>query len=159
MLERIAQANPVEETIAGSPRSVDINSFPNQINLGWGINNVPLIQRLVDLLNNALFYLSSGEIDFNKMKQQNFIIDQSKYYSNLKYIVLFSKSVYNNILSNMGAKFTVALSADEKQNIIDNLKGDTTFVSISDSGLNSVLPTKIGGNFKSIALQILSNIK
>jgi len=159
LLIRLSQANPTETTVSGSPRSIGIDSFPNQIILGWGENNAPAIQKLINILNISLFYLTNGQFDLNSLKQNNFSIDSSKYHSELKNIILFSNLTYKSILSNSGAAFKERLSAEEKKEKIDNLKTSSIFSSIPDGGINNILPTKIGGNFKSLVADILLSIK
>lgn len=159
ILEKLSQANPETKLISGSPTNVDINSFPNKIIFAWGNNNHTAIQKLIDLLNDTLFYLTSGQIDFYKMKNSGFITDISQYHSELKFIILLSKIIYNNILSNLGQAFENKLTSEEKKEIIDKIKSDVSLDSIPNSGINSILQNKIGGNFKSLILNILSSIK
>lgn len=159
ILKRIAQVQVESPPVAGSPSSIDINSFPTQIELAWGSNNLPNIQKLANIINNSLFFLGNGNLDLNRLKQQNFNVDTSIYYGDMSKIVLFAKLIYNKMFSNNGVGFKKELSVDEKKEIIDKLKSDTTFVSVPDGGLNNTLPSKIGGNFKSIVIDILNSIK
>lgn len=160
ILKRIAQATTTAEApVAGSPREVALTSFPTNVVTGWEANNVSQIQELIDTLNQSLFYLSNGDVDFDKLKQLGFNIDQSKYQDEIKKIVLFSKQVYQTVLSDNGVGFKEKLNPAEKKQIIDKLKSDTNLTSMPDSGLNTILPGKIGGNYKSVILQILNNIR
>lgn len=149
---------PTNAVVVGTPSPVTVSMFPTA-NLGWGANNISHIQKIINTLNVAMFQLSNGRIDFDKLKQQNFNIDVSAYVAALKGMVGLSKLIYQSVLTNNGAQFKAALTPEQKKNIIDGIKGNTTFGTIPDGGITPVLPNKIGGNFKSIILNALANIK
>lgn len=162
-LQRIAQTTPATTTlatqpVAGNPAPITVPMFPGT-DLAWGAANVPHIQKILDTLNVAMYQLSNAKIDFDKLKQQNFNVDTSAYAAALKGMVTLSQLVYQTILTNNGVPHKAALTADKKKTVIDGIKGSTNLGTIPDGGITPSLPNKIGGNFKSIILNSLQNIK
>lgn len=155
-LQKIAQTAEKKE-VAGEPRAVSISMFPT-VNLGWGANNLSLIQKMIDTINITLYQLSNGKIDFDKMRQQNFNVDLSAYHTATKGVVSLSKIIYQQILTNNGDNYEKPLSAEEKKKRVDGIKGSIQTSTIPDGGITVSLPTKIGGNFKTLILNLLSNI-
>lgn len=162
-LQKIAQTTPATspptaQPVAGNPASVTVSMFPGT-DLAWGAANVPHIQKLLDTLNIAMYQLSSSKIDFNKLKQQNFNVDVSAYVAALKGMVTMAQTIYQQILTNNGVAHKAALTPEQKKTVIDGIKGSANFGTIPDGGITPVLPNKIGGNFKTIILNALQNIK
>jgi len=166
-LQKIAQTTtptdstttpPTTQPVAGNPTSVSVSMFPT-VDLGWGSNNISYIQKIIDTLNVAMYQLSNTRIDFNKLKQQNFNVDASAYVAALKGMVALSQQIYQTILTNNGTLYKAALTPEQKKALIDGIKGSTAFGTIPDGGITPVLPNKIGGNFKTIILNALQNIK
>lgn len=167
-LQKIAQAPATTPTtptapttptpVTGNPATVSISMFPTA-NLGWGANNVSYIQKFIDTLNMSLYVLSNGKTDLDKMRQKNFNEDLSQYVAATKGIAALAKEFHQKILTNNGVAYKQPLSPEEKAAIIAGIKGSTTLGTIPDGGITSALPGKIGGNFKTIILNLLNNIK
>lgn len=160
-LQKIAQTQtttPTPTQVTGNPAAVSVSMFPS-VPLAWGANNVSYIQDLVDALNMGMFVLSNGKIDFDKMKQQNFNVDLSSYVASIKGVASLAKELSQKVLTNNGVPFKQALTPEEKAAIITGIRGSTTLGTISDGGITTALPAKIGGNLKTIILNLLNNIK
>jgi hypothetical protein len=164
ILKKIAQTNapaetpPMSQPVAGNPAAVSVSAFPTT-NLGWGSNNISYIQKIIDALNVTIYQLSNGKTDFDKLEQQNFNFDASTYTDPLKGIIALANSIFETVLTNNGVDYKQALTPEQKKNIIDDIKGDVSSGTIPDGGITPVLPNKIGGNFKTIILNTLNNIK
>lgn len=168
-LKKIAQApattpttptatTPAAVTVTGNPASVSISIWPT-VPLAWGTNNVSYLQKFIDTLNMTLYVLSNGKTDFDKMRQNNFNEDLSKYVAATKGVAALAKEFSQKVLTSGGQAFKQALSPEEKAAIVAGIRGSTTLGTIPDGGINSTLPGKIGGNFKTIILNLLNNIK
>jgi len=159
-LKKIAQTQTTTPAVpvTGTPAAVSISMFPT-VTLGWGSNNTSHIQKFIDTLNMSMYVLSKGKIDFDKMRQQNFNVDLSSYVASLKGIAALAKDFSQKILTNNGVVYKEALKPEEKSAIIGGIRGSATFGTISDGGIDPALPAKIGGNFKTIILNLLNNIK
>ena len=163
-LQKIAQTTnpsttpPTIQPVAGNPASVTVSMFPGT-DLAWGSSNVAYIQKILDTLNVAMYQLSNTKVDFNRLKQQNFNVDVSAYVAALKGMVSLSQTIFQTILTNNGVAYKTALTPEQKKSIIDGIKRNTSFGTIPDGGITPVLPNKIGGNFKTIILDTLQNIK
>jgi hypothetical protein len=143
---------------AGNPASVSLSIWPT-VPLAWGTNNVSYLQKFLDTLNMTLFNLSNGKTDLDKMRQQNFNTDLSQYVAATKGVASLAKEFSQKVLTNGGQAFKQALTPEEKAGIIAGIRGSTTLGTIPDGSINSTLPGKIGGNFKTIILNLLNNIK
>ncbi len=167
LLKRIAQAaqppantTTGPATVSGSPTKCDILVYFPSLIKAWGSNNLSFIQSLVDNLNEGIFILSQGQIDFNKLRVQQFNVDVSKYPDRvLMDIVKFSQMVYKILLTDAGKEFPAQLSPEMKKTKITQLSGALGTSGIPDGMINQFLGTKIGGNLKSMITNDLSNIR
>lgn len=158
ILKKLAQISQQTKAPSGSPNKVNFLDFPSAAN-AWGSNNLDIIQNIINIINITMFTLTDAKLDFYKMKQQNFNVDSSQYHDINKHIIDFAKEFYNKILTNNGSSFLSALSPEDKVRKITEIKNSSNFVSIPDGGINSILPTKINGSFKSLILNLLNNVK
>lgn len=156
-LQKIAQINNISLT-KGNPTAVNVSMFPS-VGLAWGSQNLALIQKIIDTLNKSIYQLTNGKIDFDKLRQQNFNVDTSSYDVVAEGMLNLSKTIYQKILSNEGLAYIQALNPSQKKAIVDGIKGSAALGTIPDGGINSILSNKIGGNFKTIILNSLANIK
>lgn len=140
----------------GNPADVSLSIWPT-VPLAWGTNNVSYLQKFLDTLNMTLFNLSNGKTDLDKMRQQNFNTDLSQYVAATKGVAALAKEFSQKVLTNGGQAFKQALTPEEKAGIVAGIRGSTTLGTIPDGGINSTLPG--GGNFKTIILNLLNNIK
>ncbi len=157
LLNKIAQE---AKSVSGSPIDFDITTkYPTTI-LGLTAKNIAPLNKVGDLLNNALYYLSDGEKDLEWMKSVNFNFDTSAAFSiDLKNVMIFSKLLYHNLMTNLGVDFKEQLPANEIANRVRILSTSQPLTSLSSSNLSGQLSSKIGGNLKTLILQALTQIK
>jgi len=157
ILNKLAQET---KSVSGSPRSFNISTKYPTTTLGLTAKNTVLLNKVGDLLNNALYYLSSGKKDLEWMKSVNFNFDVSSESSvDLKNIMLFCKLLYHNLMTNLGVDFKEQLSEDEIANRVKLLSTSQPLTNLSSSNLDGQLSSKIGGNLKTLILQALTQIK
>jgi hypothetical protein len=163
LLEKIAQATPVETgpaTVPGSPSKCDVVSYFGSVIKGWQNQNVSFIQEIIDDLNESIYVLSQGQIDFNKLRVQSFNVDAGKYPDRiLKNIVKFSQQVYSLLLTDQGKDFAAPLTPETRELKINQLTSNLGTVGIPDGSINQFLFSKIGGNLKTKLMTNLKNIK
>ena len=146
------------QTISGNPTNFDPYSYYPTIMTGWGTNNVSWIRQLSNTLNQAIFVLSNGQLDLNKLRGTNFVVDVSKYPDRvLRSIVQFTLQVYRFIFTNLTGPFKTAVN--NKVQIIQTLKGFLSTYQIPDGGINPFLSNRIGGPFKTVVINTLTQIK
>ena len=145
-------------TVAGSPTTFDPFQFFPTMTVGWGANNATPIRRLSNVLNNALYVLSNGGLDINRMRANNFMVDVSKYPDVvLRGVIRYIGQVYRFLFTNFGQAFTGPVQ--DKTHRIQVLKNVLITFQIPDGGINQFLNNKIGGNLKPIIIDTLSLIK
>lgn len=168
LLKKVAQAAETTNnnettgptTVSGSPTDCSVVSYFPTSSETWGANNLTFIQQIINDLNDGIYVLSQGQLDFNKLRAQAFNVDVSKYPDRiLKNIIIFSKLVYNVMLTDNGSNFANQLTPEIKKQKISQLTGALSNGGIPDGGINQFLTTKIGGNLKSLITNNLSNIK
>jgi hypothetical protein len=148
------------KSVAGSPPSfVASSAYPTLVQ-GLGTNNVPWVNRLSNVLNNALYYSSNGQVNLNTMKSNNFNAGITQVPSeDLKKIMSFCKVVYNYLYTDLGQNFKQLLSPEQiadKVKIVNSSPSLTNLPTVVSSGQ---LATKIGGNLKTIIQNYLLQIK
>jgi len=146
-------------TVPGSPTAFDPYSYFPTLTTGWGSNNVAPIRQLTNTLNWAIYILTSGQLDMNKLRATNFVVDVSKYPDTIARIVikialLSFKMIYNN-----GAAYQQVLAPEVKTQRLQILKNAIASLQLPDGGVNALLTTKIGGNIKQVILDTLQQIK
>ncbi len=145
-------------TVPGSPSAFDPFAYFPTIMTGWGTANVAPIRRLSNVLNTTLYVLSSGALDINRLRANNFVVDPSQYPDIvLRGIIKYSLQVYKTIYSNNTAPFKTPVN--NKAARVQALKNFLTTFQIPDGGINAFLQTRIGGNLKLIILDTLDLIK
>jgi len=148
------------KSVAGSPTSFTAtNAYPTIIQ-GFGANNISWINGLSNVLNDALYYTSNGQIDLNWMKSNNFNAGSSQVPSeDLKKIIAFCKAVYNYLYTNLGQNFTHLLPKDQILEKVKILTNNQSLINLPTVTNNGQLRTKIGGNLKTIIQNYLLQIK
>ena len=147
------------KSVSGSPTSfIATNYYPNIIT--WFTDrNVPIINSLTDILNQALYYLSDGKIQLSLLYSNGFSYPTDNIISmDLKNIIGFIKQLYNEIYINNGSKNIVKLSPDQISNKIKLLQSNQYLNNLS-SNISGQLSSKIGGNLKTIINNYLYSIK
>lgn len=169
LLKKIAQISSEQITtdevnktnsVAGSPPSFIASSIYPSFIIGFGIKNVPIIDGLSKVLNNALYYSSNGQVNLNLLKNNNFNSGTTQIPSgDLKNIMEFCKLVYNNIYTNNGHNYKELLSTEQiniKIKLLDNHHSLNNLPLATSSGQ---LTAKLGGNLKTIIKNYLLQIK
>ena len=145
-------------TVAGSPTPFDPFQYFPTIMTGWGANNVAPIRRLSNVLNMAIFVLSNGGLDLNRLRSSNFVVDISKYPDVvLRGLIKYALQVHRLIYSNYGAPYKAVIT--DKLARVQALKNFLTTFQIPDGSINNFLGSKLGGGLKAIILTTLSLIK
>jgi len=157
ILKKLAQAAPTVPASSTAAPSVINATPPSFIASNWypGIivafqpKNTNLINSLSNLVNNALFYSSDGEVYLQWMRSVNFTFgtDQSQSVD-LKNLMQFSKLLYNTLFTNMGQAYLKQLEPEEVKEKIDHLSQSPQLNNLSQTGTQ--LSTKIGGNLKEL---------
>lgn len=167
LIERIAQtAAPAASTVqsgvpsvTGSPTTVDIATFFPAVTKVWGSTNLAKIQTIINAINNAIYVLSGGQMDFNTLRVQYFITDTSKYPDQvLTAIIRLAQVVYNRMLTDHAQNRVTILSPEEKSQIIIQIQRMLNTSTIPDGAINTFLQTKVG-NFKEVLNSILATIR
>ncbi len=161
LLKIIAQeVVPQKHSVSGSPQAFNlVNVYPNII-VGLNQVNANRLSILFNIINQALYYTSDGQIDLSWMRSRNFnfgttsVIDRD-----LKNLMEFCKLVYNLLITNRGSTYKAALSAEDLENRVLNLMQSQYLNNLSSTKPNSQLSTKIPGNLKTIILDNLRLIK
>jgi len=168
LLKKIGQAGQIPAnttagptTVSGSPTKCDVITYFPGVIKAWGPGNLHFIQKIVDVLNEGIYVLSHGQMDFNTLRISQFNAGTTKYPDRVQTnIIKFSKEIYNYLLTDLGKPFAAdELVPETKKTKIAHLAGALSTSGIPDSGINQFLQTKIGGSLKALILSQLNNIK
>ena len=159
-LTKLAQATPAPATpIIPPPPSFQASAMYPSIRKGFNSTSVQIIDQLVNLLNSAVHYSTSGAVNFQTLKNNNFIIDPSKSPSiDQKHLIILSQKVYR-LLLNSGQDFKTRLTNTQIHNIVELFQSSTEFTSLSQINPTGFLATKIPGNLKENINNILLSLK
>lgn len=145
-------------SVAGSPTAFDPFAYYPTMITAWGSNNLTPIRQLSHILNIAIYVLSSGALDMNRLRGNNFNIDTSQYPDIvLRGMLNYALQVYRTVYSNFTAPFTAPLK--DKAQRVQKLHNLLTTFQIPDGGINTFLNSKLGGNLKTFILDTLALIK
>lgn len=170
VLNKIAQIEPPSnlpseevaktKTVSGAPSYFDIVQYYPTIITAFGSQNMNWITKLVDVLNQALFYTSDGKIQLKWMQNNsfNFGVDSAPS-PDLKNLMGFSKQIYSNLFTNNGSKYEKQLTTEEISKKIQTLKSSSFLSNLSQSNPMGQLQSKLGGNIKTLINDILLQIK
>lgn len=166
ILKKIAQTALPQDTttpstvVSGSPPSFIASNFYPSMMVGLQSKNVPWVNGLANILNTALYYTSGGKVHMPWLRQTNFNFATDQAPSvDLRNILSFSKLVYNQLFSDHGAAFEVALSPEQLADRIRILSNSPFFNNLSQVSNTGQLASKIGGNLKTIINDYLLQIK
>lgn len=169
ILQRIAQTSVNQvatdavnktKSVAGSPPTfLAASAYPSLI-IGFTAKNVPWINGLSSVLNNALYYSSNGQFNLSIMKNNNFTTDTSQIPSeDLKKIANFCKVIYQYLYTDNGKIFTQPLTTQQIADKINFLDNHQSLNNLPMSMSSGQLTTKLGGNLKTIIKDYLLQIK
>jgi len=160
MAQAAATTAPVVATtsVAAPPPAFQASSMYPTVRKGYNPNSVQILDNFISLLNKAIHYTTSGKINFQTFKNNNFNFDASTSPSpDQKNIMNFSKKVYQNLLNN--GMFAKALTAQEINVKIDFLLKQPEYQGLSQVQPSSQLALKIGGNLKTLIFDQLTYLK
>jgi hypothetical protein len=152
-----AQTTPT--TVSGSPRPFDPASVSPTLVLGWGANNLNFIRRLVSILSQAIFIASNGKLDYSRLYDQSFGIDASAYSPLVGALAEIGKLVFRTMIKNNGYDFTAVLPTANRTRVVNMLTAKIQAPAIPDGAINPTLYGKIGGNLRTVLLDIVRQIK
>lgn len=170
ILSKMAQLEPpsnlpTEEvtetkTVSGSPSYFDIVQYYPTIITAFGSQNMNWITKLVNVVNQALFYTSDGQIQFKWMENASYNFGTDSVPSvDLKNLMGFSKQIYSNLFTTNGAEYKRALTPEEIANKVQTLKSSSHLSNLSQSSPMGQLRSKLGGDVKTLINDILLQIK
>lgn len=162
-LTRLAQTTPAPATpakpVIPPPPPFQASAMYPAIRKGFNVASVQIIDQLSNLLNTALHYITSGAINFQMLKNNNFIIDASQSPSvDQKNLVNLSQKVYR-LLLNSGQDVKSGMTNTQIHNIVDMFRNAPEFNSLSQINPTGFLATKIPGNLKTDINNILLALK
>lgn len=167
--EKIAQTPPANTpttqvaqttTVSGSPPVFVASDWYPSVIVGFQSKNTPIINGLSNLLNTALFYTSNGQVHLPWMRQQNFVFGSDQFPDpNLRNLMNFSKLVYQQIFTNMGAPYQQPLTQPQIAEKIALLRNSPFLGNLSATNPTSQLATKISGNVRELITNYLLRIK
>lgn len=148
------------KTVSGSPPAFTATSWYPSIIVGFQAKSVPIINGLSNLLNTALFYTSDGKVHMPFLRQQNFIFSTDQYPDiNLRNLANFSKLIYQQLFTNMGAPYQQALTPPQIAEKIALLRNSPFLGNLTATNPTSQLATKISGNVRELITNYLLQIK
>jgi hypothetical protein len=148
------------KTVSGAPAQFNIIEYYPTVITAFGSQNMNWITKLVDVVNQALFYTSDGQIQFKWMQNNSFNFGTDGVPSvDLKNLMGFAKQIHSNIFTNGGNKDEQPLKPEEIAKRISTLKASSFLSSLSQSSPMGQLQSKLGGNVKTIINDILLQIK
>lgn len=170
ILTKMAQATPPPnlpseevsktKTVSGAPSYFDIVQYYPTIITAFGSQNMNWITRLINVVNQALFYTSDGQIQFKWMENNNFNFGiDSAPSPDLKNLMGFSKQIHDNIFLNNGSKHEKQLTSEEISKKVQNLKSSSFLSNLSQTSPMGQLKSKLGGDAKTLIKDILLQIK
>jgi hypothetical protein len=168
--EKIAQTPPPSNlpttqvaqttTVSGSPPTFLATDWYPGIIVGFQAKNTPIINGLANLLNTAIFYTSNGQFSFPWMRQQNFVFGTDQFPSvDLRNLMNFSKLLYQQIFTNLGAPYQQPLTPQQIAKKIALLRSSQFLGNLSSTSPTSQLAGKIRGNVRELIANFLLRIK
>lgn len=148
-------------TVSGSPSPMETSVYFPSVSKAWGPENVNNIQYIINLLNQSLYVLSSGQMDLNQLRVSQFNVDTSKYPDAvIMAVVRFSQLFYHRVLTNSGNQaFDNVLTTEERKQRINQLIQYVNSSALPGGPINSFLKSKINGDLKELLLAGLALIK
>lgn len=170
ILTKLAQTQTTDQpteteqkpTVPGSPNAFQASSFYPTLNKGWGTQNARIIDGLINVLNTILYYSSNGQVQMtggNKpLSSNNFQIDESAYGDPMRKILLFSKTVFKELLNSKN-DFAQPLPDNERRARIARVKADQSLNSLPTTNPTGQLGTKLPSNAKTLIITYLDQLR
>lgn len=148
------------QSVSGSPPTFIATSYYPSYILAFSTKNIPIINGLSDVLNQALYYSSNGKVHLPWMRSVNFNITTSNIPSiDLRNLMEFSKQIYNQLYTNLGATYTKPLTKEEITSKVNLLRNSNYLNNLSSTNvISGQLGSKLGGNLKTIIHNYLLRI-
>jgi hypothetical protein len=159
--QNIPENLPTEEvtatqTVSGNPPNFIPSNYYPELVAAFNSRNIPIINKLSNIINQALYYTSNGKIHLLWMYNKNFNFDSSISPSiELKNLMNFSKLMFQQLFSNLNKP----LSSQEILVRINALSNSLPLNSLPQTSKSGQLTTKIGGDLKTIIKNYLLQIK
>jgi hypothetical protein len=145
--------------VSGSPRPFDPATVSPTLVLGWGANNLNFIRQLVNALNQAIYITSNGKLDFARLYDQSFGIDTSAYTPLVSALANLGKLVFRRMIKNNGYDFAAPVPTANRMQTVSILTNQIQSPAIPDGAINATLYSKVGGNIRTVLLDIVRQIK
>lgn len=155
ILNKIAE----ESMVTTSPPDFSVISYYNTIVVGFGSQNAAIINKLFDLINSALFYISNGKYDLQWMKSQNFNFGTSAIsLPELRNLMNFTKIIFYYLLNN-GQQFKNKLTNEAIQYRVDKVLSSNELKSLPTNLTSKKVQEKIGGSLKTMINNYLTLVR
>lgn len=169
LLDKIAQTTspvPTDQVAAQTtaaavlpPPAFQASAIYPGVRSGFNAMSIPIIDQLAGILNVALHYSTSGKINWQTLRNNNFEVDTSGLPSpDQKNLANLSKKVYH-LLLNGGTNFQQSLTADQVAQIANQLASSQEVSNLSSVNPSGPIAQKIPGNLKTTIVTILTNLK
>lgn len=170
IFEKLAQAAPPDnlpttevtqtQTVSGSPPVFIATDYYPSMVIGLTSKNATIINGLTNLLNQALFYTSGGNVHLQWMKSVNFNFGTTDIPSvDLKNLMGLAKQIYNQLYMNQGEPYSKQLTPQEIAKKLAPLKSSNFISNLSSTSPMGQLSSKIGGNVKTLINNYLLQIQ
>ncbi len=146
----------VQKSNLGTPPSF-LASARYALILGFEQNAVFQIDKIVNYLNQALFYASGGKYNLNYLAQNNFNITVPTSDREVRLLLGFSKDLYTWLLNN-GAPYKEKLNKEAFEYRINKLLSTYSLNNLSQVNVTGPLASKLG-NIKVELINSLNLLK
>ena len=154
--EEVTKTKPV----SGSPTVFNITQYYPKVETAFGSNNFNWIKNLVNIVNQAMYYTSNGQVQFSWMQNNSFNFGIDNVPSvDLKNLMGFAKQIHSTIFTNNGTQDEKQLNADEIGKRIATLKNSSFLSNLSTSNPMGQLQSKLGDNVKALIKDTLIQIR
>lgn len=141
------------------PSPLASSLYPS-IRIGFDSARVAIIDSLVRILSSAANIATNGKYNLQNLRNQNFLFDPSEFASpDQKNLMVFFQKVYKTLLNN-GQAFTVAVSAEQLQQMIPFLLQSPELANLSVVNPTGQIAQKAPpGNFKDNIRELVARLQ
>lgn len=120
------------------------------IRTGYNAASVSIIDQLVNVLNIAVHYITSGKLNFQIFRNDNFNFDSSQAPDvNQRRLMELSKLVFAQFL-NRGSPFAKPMTPQEIENRVEMVWNNPNFQGLSQANPTGIVAQKIGNPQRTI---------
>ncbi len=158
ILKKLAQTTDVALPTPAAAQTANIQPPPQfqasaiypGIRAGYNPTSVGIIDQLVNVLNTAVHYITSGKLNFQVFRNNNFNFDSSQAPDvNQRRLMELSKLIFNQFL-NRGSPFTKPMSAQDIENKVEMVWNNPNFQGLSQANPTGIVAQKIGNPQRTI---------